>query len=337
MVPHAQGGDRPLPAARTWCSWRSAWVDAAYGADGFWSTQQPGDHFATAVGAGPLVARAVAGLVPPGGCVVDVGAGDGRLLAALVDLVPDVTLVGVDRRPRPAGLAPGIRWASDHWDVDTEWWTGGGPDAWSPPIPRHAPLYVAHEWLDDLPVPVVEHHAEAWHEIEVDRSGRERRGWPVAAADEEWLRRWWDPTGRAEVGRARDVAWAALVRAALGRGGRALAVDYGHLAGRRPSDGSLAAYGRGRRRTPVPDGSVNLTAAVAVDALAAAGEALGATTLLLERQTDVLRRVPDGALDHAPDGAADPLGSLVRRSERAALTSPARWGDLWWLLQGAPP
>jgi hypothetical protein len=77
----------------------------------------------------------------------------------------------------------------------------------------------------------------------------------------------------------------------------------------------------------VPDGTVNLTAAVAVDALAAAGESVGAATFLLERQAEVLDRVPSD-----PDGGQ--LEALVRRSERAALTAAHRWGDLWWLLQG---
>ena len=30
------------------------------------------------------------------------------------------------------------------------------------------------------------------------------------------------------------------------------------------------------------------------------------------------------------------MPDVARRSERSALTAPSRWGDLWWLLQGAP-
>lgn len=324
MFSHDRNGGPPTSGPRTWRTWRSAWVEAAYGVAGFWSTQQPGAHFSTAVGVGPLVAQAVAALVPDGGrVVVDVGAGDGRLLAHLVDVLPGVALVGVDRRARPPGLDPRVRWAEDHWDVEAEAWTAGGPEAWTDE-PR--PLLVAHEWLDDLPVPVVERAAGAWCEVEVDRDGHERRGAAAGPGDRAWLALWWGEGRRAEVGRARDVAWGGLVQAALDRGGRALAVDYGHRAGQRPTDGTFAAYGRGRQRRPVPDGSVNLTAGVAVDALAGAGEALGATTLLLLRQAEVLAS--------APDVAGDPLEALVRRSERAALTDPARWGDVWWLLQG---
>lgn len=325
MVSHPLPGGPPSPARRTWRSWRSAWVDAAYGSEGFWTTQQPGDHFSTAVGAGPLVAQAVAGLVQgPDPVVVDVGAGDARLLTHLADLLPCATLVGVDRRPRPRGLDRRISWVTDHWDVDSERWLGGGPGAWLGD--RAAPLLVAHEWLDDLPVTVVERAPGGWHEVEVDAAGHERLGRAATPDDRAWLDRWWDEGHRAEVGRSRDAAWRALVRAALAAGGRALAVDYGHLAGRRPPHGTFAAYGRGRRRRPVPDGSVNLTAAVAFDALTHVSEAAGAATLLLERQADVLPTLPDTG--------ADPLSALVRRSERAALTAPGRWGDQWWLLQG---
>jgi hypothetical protein len=331
MLSHRRPGDPPAPGPRTWRPWRAAWLAAAYSPTGFWSTQQPGDHFSTAVGAGPLVAQAVAALAAgSAGVVVDVGAGDARLLGHLVELLPGVALVGVDRRPRPERLDPRVGWFRDHWDVGRERWTAGGPDAWSS---ADAPLHVAHEWLDDLPVPVVARRSGAWHEVEVDGTGHERPGVAVDGEDRAWLARWWDDGApgdgaRAEVGRGRDAAWSVLVHSATARGGRALAVDYGHLIDRRPVDGSLLAYGRGRQREPVPDGSVNLTAAVAVDALARAGEDAGAETLLLERQAEVLGRL-------AGPAPADPLGALVRRSEHAALTAPARWGDLWWLLQGA--
>ena len=327
------GSPEPPPAGRrTWRPWQEAWADAAYGPAGFWSTQQPRHHFTTGVGTGPLVARAVAGLVPPGAeVVVDVGAGDGALLTALVERLPGVALVGVDRRARPPGLHPAVRWVVDHHDVDAGRWVGPGPVGWC--ARATVPLLVAHEWLDDLPVPVVQRRDEDWHEVEVDRAGNERSGAEVGAEDRAWLDRWWPSGDRAEVGRVRDVAWTALVRAATTLGGRALLVDYGHRGDRRPRRGSFTAYGRGRQRGPLPDGSVNLTAAVAVDALAAGGEEAGATTLLLARQAEVLAPPTSGS---SGDGQVDALTTFVRRSERAALTSPERWGDLWWLLQGAP-
>ena len=311
-----------------WRTWRTAWVEAAYGPHGFWTREHPGRHFATGVGLGPLVARAIASLAPPGVAVVaDVGAGDGALLTQLSRLMPGVDLVGVDRRPRPPGLAASVRWCVDHLDVDEDRWSAGGPDAWL--ADAGTPLLVAHEWVDDLPVPVVTPSDDGWREVEVDVSGGERPGPSVLQPDAAWLARWWPDGNRAEVGRGRDAAWSALVAAALRRGGSALAVDYGHQVSARPQDGSLTAYADGRQRRPVPDGTVNLTAGVAVDALAAAGEAVGATTLLLERQAAALA-------DIRPDETIDPLSALARRSERAALRSPSRWGDLWWLLQGPP-
>ena len=343
MVSHSPRTVPPVSAPRTegpWRPWHEAWADAAYGAGGFWSTQRPQDHFATGVGAGPLVAEAVAGLLPPAGeAVVDVGAGDGALLTALVDRLPGVALVGVDRRPRPPGLDPRVRWVVDHHDGDAARWTGPGPDGWC--AGASAPLLVAHEWLDDLPVPVVVRRGARWHEVEIDPGGRERPGAEVGPADRTWLERWWGgdvPSGRrAEVGRVRDAAWAGLAAAAVQRGGRALAVDYGHVAGGRPDAGTFTAYGAGRRRPPVPDGSVNLTAAVAVDALAAAGERVGAATRRLARQAEVLARAAPGpGAGVGETGETDVLTALVRRSEHAALTAPARWGDLWWLLQEAP-
>ncbi len=330
--PPRAGAPRTGPVPGAWRRWQTAWAEAAYGSDGFWTRERPRDHFATGVGAGTLVARAVAALVPDGvSVVVDVGAGDGALLDALAGLLPGVALVGVDRRPRPDDLDPGVAWVVDHLDVDGGRWTGGGPGRW---CAGRRPLLVAHEWLDDLPAPVVERVDDGWREIEVAPDGTERLGAPVSAPDATWLARWWDVDGapgvRAEVGRSRDAAWGELVAAALAGGGRALAVDYGHVRGGRPRGGSLVAYAGGRRQVPVGDGTVNLTAGVAVDALAAAGEARGATTLVLRRQADQLATLPDDPAQ----GDDGPLATLVRRSERAALTAPGRWGPLWWLLQG---
>ena len=334
MFSHA-GPSEPHPSgARTWRPWREAWVDAAYGPSGFWTTQRPADHFATAVGVGPHVSGAVAGMVPGRGVVVDVGAGDGRLLADLAELRPDLELVGVDRRTRPGGLDGRVRWVVDHWDVEHERWAAGGPDAWlDAGVRRVRPLLVAHEWLDDLPVAVVERAGAGWREVEVDPDGHERTGAAVAPDDAAWLARWWAQGGeRAEVGRPRDTAWRDLVVAALARGGRALAVDYGHWSDDRPPGGTLTAYADGRQRRPAPDGRANLTAGVAVDALAATGVEVGGTTLLLARQSEVL-----GGADRDEPGAGGTLAALVSRSERSALVAPGRWGDLWWLLQGREP
>jgi hypothetical protein len=317
-----------LPHPRPWFD---AWVAAAYGPDGFWSRQRPADHFRTGAGTGTVVAEAVMALLaaaPAVRAVVDVGAGDGGLLANLQLLRPDLALLGVDRRARPTGLPASIGWRTDHWDVRTDRWEHG-PDDWLGP---HVPvLLVAAEWLDDLPAPVAQATRTGWREVEVGPDGTEQPGRPVTGSAAAWAERWW-PTGpRAELGLTRDRAWAGLVAAALARDGLALAIDYGHQRDARPSGGTLTAYAGGRLRPVRPDPALNLTAHVAVDALAAAGEAQGARTLRRQRQRAVLEELVPARVP-----AADPLQDLARRSERAALRAPRVWGDLWWLLQGPP-
>src|SRR5205807_2234233 len=88
-------------------------------------------------------------------------------------------------------------------------------------------LLLAIEWLDNVPVDVVELTADGLRYVEVSTDGRERLGATVDADDEQWLQRWWplaDVGDRAEIGATRDAAWAAAV--AHLRRGVALAVDY---------------------------------------------------------------------------------------------------------------
>jgi hypothetical protein len=134
-----------------------------------------------------------------------------------------------------------------------------------------------------------------------------------------------------EVGTTRDAAWASLVRSLVPLGGQVLMVDYGHERAARPGQGTLAAYRAGRRVPPVARPDRNLTAHVAVDAVAAAGEQAGARTVLRAWQAEALR-----TLLAPPTPAADVLDDLVARSRRAALASPRGWGAHWWLLQEVP-
>ena len=57
--------------------------------------------------------------------VVDVGAGNGRLLAELSAIRPDLHLLGIDLRERPEGLPAQVSWAQDLWDVRYGCWTSG--------------------------------------------------------------------------------------------------------------------------------------------------------------------------------------------------------------------
>jgi SAM-dependent MidA family methyltransferase len=164
--------------------------------------------------------------------------------------------------------------------------------------------------------------------------------------------RWWPldgaaPGDRAEVGLSRDAAWAAAVRA-LGAG-VAVAVDYGHLRADRVlgryAGGTLTGYRHGRAVPPVPDGSCDLTAHVAVDACAQAGRAAGATSTALLRQREVLRNLGlSGALPDVALARTDPIGyarALEHAGAVAELVDPAGLGGFWWLAQsvgvGLPP
>jgi hypothetical protein len=125
----------------------------------------------------------------------------------------------------------------------------------------------------------------------------------------------------------RTEVWVALLRRLGRHGGLALAVDYVTAGG---GPGPLLAYRDGQQVDPVVAPDRNLTSPVDLDAVRRAGEAAGARTLALLRQSAALDRWRPAA------PPADPLGALVRRSEQHALTSPAWFGDHWWLLQEVP-
>lgn len=313
-----------------WRPWRAAMAEALYGPNGFYHRPEgPAGHFRTSVHASPYFAAAVAEIAAASGLgtVVDVGAGRGELLGQLHALEPELRLHGVDVAARPAGL----------------------PDAigWSDTIPDLGPvLLFANEWLDAIPVDVVEHTPDGLRVVEVDTSsGEQRLGGPVDPADEAWLRQWWPLDGaeegaRAEVGRPRDEAWASAV-AAL-RGGVAIAVDYGHERQARPSFDTLCGYREGRVVAPVPDGTCDLTAHVAIDACAEAGRRAGADETVVTRQRTALRAV--GVRGRRPPlelASSDPaayLRGLQAAGQQAELIDAAGLGRFYWLVQsvGAP-
>jgi len=266
--------------------------------------------------------------------LVDVGAGRGELLLAVramlgsdpAGLARRVRLSAVELAPRPPGLPPEVSWSAE--------------------LPESAVgLVLANEWLDDVPVDVVEAAPDGPHRVLVQpATGNESPGGPIGIQDAAWLARWWPlhdaaDGDRAEIGLERDRAWAAAV-ASLGRG-VAVAVDYGHLLDDRRSgrysSGTLTGYREGRAVAPVPDGSCDVTAHVAVDACAAAGRVAGATQTVLTRQRDVLRRLGlRGALPAMETARGDPTGyaeALVRASEEAELLDPQGLGGFWWLAQ----
>jgi SAM-dependent MidA family methyltransferase len=312
-----EGGTDHIPRVRTLNRmpvrpWRDAWQDALYGPQGFFLHSRPADHFRTSAASSDVFAVAVGRLVREAGlnAVVDLGAGGGELLASLHAADPQLRLTGIELAPRPEELPDAIGWTSE--------------------LPASIDgLLIAHEWLDNIPCDVVEvDDAGVVRLVEVDpATGRERLGEAVAS---DWLDRWWpvtEPGARAEIGAPRDDAWADAVARVRGI---AVAIDYGHTLPDRPPFGSLASFAHGQEVDVVPDGSRDVTAHVAVDAVAAR---VGAS---VERQREALARLGvDGTRPPLDLATSDPeryLAALARASESAELRSRGGWGDFWWLL-----
>lgn len=315
--------DPTVPAS--YVPWRVAMADALYGPTGFYRRPEgPAGHFRTSVNASPLFAAAVCELAHRSelATIVDVGAGRGELLRALHDLDPTLRLVGVEVAPRPLDLSAEIDWTDEM------------------PIGLVA-LVIANEWLDNIPLDVVERTPDGSRIVVVDQAtGDERLGPPLNRADRAWLDRWWPLAAarvgaRAEIGRTRDDAWAEVIER-LERG-IAVAVDYGHVVAQRPPYGSLSGYRDGLVVPPVPDGACDITAHVAMDACADAGVRVGARTVRLGRQRDAL--VVLGVNGGRPDRAlalADPSAyarALSRAGQAAELLDLGGLGGFYWLEQ----
>lgn len=305
---------------------------ALYGPGGFYvrpGGPGPAGHFRTSVHASRLYAGAVARLLrwvdgrlghPRRLDLVDMGAGRGELLTGvLAALEPEIAArvrpYAVERAQRPPGLDPRIRWAC------------------APPE-RTTGLLFANEWLDNVPLEV----AQDGHYVLVARDGTESRGERVDGADRMWLDRWWPGGGRAEIGRPRDEAWAAAART-LERG-LAVAVDYAHTRGTRPPYGTLTGFRGGREVPPVPDGSCDVTAHVALDACAAAcADACagpgGGARLMTQREALTALGV-SGARPPLALASTDPAAyvrALAAAGEAAELTARGGLGDFGWLVQ----
>ncbi|MFJ2059631.1 SAM-dependent methyltransferase [Streptomyces sp. NPDC087908] len=346
-----------------WQGWRQATERALYGPGGFYLRPEgPAGHFRTSVHASPLFAGAVARLLAEVAeelgtseiDLVDVGAGRGELLTGVLGAiasggtgipggtsgsVSDGTPAGtpgattaagltvrayaVERASRPAGLDPRVEWTDR--------------------LPRGVRgLIFANEWLDNVPVDVAEADSTGTARyVQVRADGTERLGGPVSGADAEWLARWWplrEPGTRAEIGRPRDEAWASAVASLAA--GRAVAVDYAHLRENRPPFGSLTGFRAGREVPPVPDGSGDLTAHVALDACAAAAGGAGPHPAELVTQREALGRLGvSGGRPPLSLASADPAAyvrALSAAGEAAELTARGGLGDFLWLTQRVP-
>ncbi|MFI7408812.1 SAM-dependent methyltransferase [Streptomyces sp. NPDC049627] len=346
-----------------WRGWRAAAESALYGPHGFYRRPEgPAGHFRTSVHASPLFAGAVARLLcrvdevlgrPASLDFVDMAAGRGelvtRVLAALpVDVAARTRAYAVEIAGRPETLDHRIEWLPE-------------------PPRRVTGLLFANEWLDNVPLEVAEvDSAGVPRQILVRRDGTERLGERITGAEAEWLARWW-PLGRAEgtrgveeacgaedalvvqgaravpdapameglraeIGLPRDEAWATAV-ATLERG-LAVAVDYAHTARTRPPFGTLTGFREGRETAPVPDGSCDITAHVALDACATACALPGARLL---SQRDALRALgltgTRPPLELASTHPAEYVRALTTAGEAAELTARGGLGDFGWLVQ----
>ncbi|MCW2907483.1 MAG: hypothetical protein JWL68_2272 [Actinomycetia bacterium] len=354
-------GQAAIRVGPVWTTWRAATQEALYGRDGFYARgERPAAHFRTSVHASPRYAEAILVLLrhadaalghPDRLDLVDIGAGQGELLGQVLELAQHLPAgpgpAGGGPADPPAGpvpAGPGLsfpqRIVPHAVEIAPHCPGGDSRIRWSAALPdRIRGLVIASEWLDNIPVDVAELTSEGPRIVLVDPgSGAERTGPPVGQAEHDWLHRWWPlhhPGDRAELGHPRCAAWAGVI----GRldGGLALAADYAHSQASRPLGGSLAGFRDGRAVRPIPDGSRDITAHVALDACAAAGTAAGATRTRLTTQRAALRALGLSArrppLSQAGRDPAGYLTALRVAAEEAELTDPAGFGGFGWLVQ----
>lgn len=279
------------------CSFQIAWEEALYGAEGFYRRERPAAHFRTSVHASPLFAAALVRLAREVGLdhLTDIGAGSGELGRAVAALAPDLTVTDIE--------------------LDDEL------------PPRLTGLVIANEWLDNLPCELAElsDDGEPRYLLE-DLS----LGPVVEGNDRAWLDTWWplaEPGDRAEIGTTRDAAWSGVLDRL--EDGLAIAIDYGHVRAGRPPYGTLTGFRRGRECDPIPDGSCDITAHVALDSL-------GGT---ITTQRDALLTL--GVSADRPDNdlaRSDPLryvAGLSSAGEAAELLDPAGLGSFGWVWTAA--
>jgi len=321
--------------------WVEAWTRAA---NTFYSGQWPADHFATAPAQSTVVAEGLAHYLTEiiedlhsGGYfgaidVCEVGGGDGTLMTQVLALAaqqhPAVAFRArvIELRARPPHLASTIEWIDG-------------------PMQTHLPesirgLIFAHEVLDDVPLTLAQYdEALTLRQVMVNAAtGDEELGAPISANDSEWASRWWPHQsvgGRVEIGAARDQLWAAI--ASTVSTGIAIAIDYAHTQEQRSRGflalGTLTGFRDGFARQPVPDGSMNITAHVALDACAVAAEQACAplpVTTVLSSQRDAL-----GVLDYSdapPQSPHDALVAIAQHSQRELARDTQGFGAFTWLI-----
>lgn len=245
--------------------WRDRWST-----DAFYEHHPPYDHFDTFIQHSEKLRNALSTWLAaiPGGRVeiFDLGAGDGALASSLSTSLPRAIVHAVDVRQRPPHLSSDVAWHT--------------LDITQASLPRFdtksIPVLIAHEFLDDVPCDVVEVDDSGtcvW--MYADWNGFLTPGDVVTEPETlDWIHRWWPPLRpamRIEVGLSRDRLWHRLLRTWPNTIG--IAIDYGHTLRERMvgtwDGGTLTGYRNGRQVVPRLDGRTNVTAHVAVDAIAA--------------------------------------------------------------------
>jgi len=247
------------------------------------------------------MARAILGLDPRLGTVLDLGAGEGQLTAAIA--AAGRSVIGVDLVERPATLDPRALW-----------YRGEAPRCLRelPVDLAEISLVVAHEWLDDLPLDVHQVHDGRWRLVHVDQRGRESLADDLGGADQPDGTRYEDSGSRVSVWQElRDL----FPRATL------VGVDY---ARRQRFSATLTGYRRGRVVPPIPDGTCNITAHVDID------------SLRNDRTTVMSQSALLGALPPEPFDVGDVLDRLLADAARAELTDPAGLGAMTWWWESPP-
>lgn len=321
--------------------WHAAMAQALYGTDGFFTRVYggTGGHFRTSAHASGLFAAAILHLVvaaddalgrPDPLDVVDIGAGGGQLLRRLAAVAPAhlgrrLRLSAVELARRPPDLSDRIGWYDE-----------------LPPRGASTGMVLATEWLDNVPLDVAEFDdaGRLRYVLIEPASGNEVAGGELTGSDAAWARRWWAEVPRTEgvrveLGAPRDEAWAGAV-AGLSRG-LAVAVDYGHTRSARPLWGTMTGFYAGRTVSAVPDGSRDITAHVAIDAVRAAGEAVAGRGAVLTTQRVALNalglesvRPP---LSLATEDPAAYVRALSAATQAAELIAAGGLGDHYWVVQ----
>ena len=322
---------------------------ALYGPEGFYrGSSRPADHFRTSVHASSLFTTAIACLIdevdrlldhPDQLDVVDLGAGGAELLTGLLACMPEhissrARMTAVELLPRPAGLDTRIQWRRE-------------------PPNDIVGVIIGNEWLDNVSLTIVQRTAQGVAEVLVDETtGAEALGASPSDVDRRWLESWWPLDhahvgDRAEVGTTRDIAWQGAV-SCLQRG-LALGIDYCHdLASRKQgvyAAGTIAGFRHGRWVTPLPDGTCDITAHVALDACAAQAGVNGIDSSLLTTQRQALISLGvSGARPSIELASTEPaayIKALREASEAGELLDAAGLGAFGWLIQtrdiGLPP